>query len=129
MSLLRWSQVTKSGRERAKRGGFHRDYMSTVVGIRLRLPAPLRVLCRLTRGNRQPCHPGGGRGSYCPPGWLGGKGCGTGRGEAVVEAEEEAARMGRLVGDLLERVLAQMADEDTSDSTCLGTQNIPRKEA
>jgi hypothetical protein len=25
------------------------------------LPAPLRILCRLTRGNRQPCHPVGDR--------------------------------------------------------------------
>jgi DNA-binding MarR family transcriptional regulator len=35
----------------------------------------------------------------------------------------------RQLSNLLERVLAQVADEDTSDSTCLGTENIPRKEA
>ena len=34
------------------------------------LPTPLRVLCRLTRGNRQPCHPAGG---WLQPAWLGRK--------------------------------------------------------
>jgi len=31
---------------------------------------PLRVLCCLTRGNRQPCHPAGG---WLLPAWLGRK--------------------------------------------------------
>ncbi len=34
------------------------------------LPAPLRILCRLTRGNRQPCHPEA-TGGWLLPAWPG----------------------------------------------------------
>ena len=58
------------GKHAASQHGHHGRFAKKCHNHNTGLPVPLRVLCRLTRGNRQPYHPAGG---WLLPAWPGRK--------------------------------------------------------
>jgi hypothetical protein len=57
MTCGRSAKCVAQSHAQGRQGIRAKECHSSVTG----LPAPLRVLCHLTRGNQQPCHPVGGR--------------------------------------------------------------------